>query len=102
MNKFDVTHRPMYGFMSDEKWYEDVGHIVIGFAPMIGWLRENEQWPPASDNYPPEYNTSNPQNELYFHSSRVEDAYRDFLGYAIGDTLRTLTLIGIIIKYAFS
>lgn len=96
MNKFNVNHLPYYGFMSDEKWYEDLGHILIGFAPMIGWVREDEQWPPASDNYPPEYI----QKELYFHSSRVEDAYRDFLGYAIGDSIRTMLLIGIAIKYA--
>ncbi len=82
--------------MSDEKWYEDLGHILIGFAPMIGWVREDEQWPPASDNCPPEYFG----DDLFFHHSRVEDAYRDFLGYAIGDSIRTILLIGIAIKYA--
>ena len=80
--------------MQDAKWYEDIAHVIIGIIPIIGWAREWKQWPPASDSYPPEYI----QIELYFHHSRVEDAYRDFLGYTIGDLIRTTILGALILK----
>ena len=85
--------------MQDSKWYEDLGHVLIGLIPMWGWIREHKQWPPASDKHPPEYiwmvEKGVRQQETYFHSLRVEDAYRDFLGYSIGSFIRTTALVTI-------
>ena len=85
--------KKLYGFMQDSKWYEDLGQVLIGLIPMWGWIREHKQWPPASDKHPFLYDPIAEQK--YFASSRVEDAYRDFLGYSIGSFIRTTALVTI-------
>lgn len=82
-----------YKFMSDSRWYEDVAHILIGMVPMFGWVREHLQWPPASDKHLPLVMAD---DVVYLREERVKDAYRDFLGYAIGDLIRTITIIVLI------
>ena len=102
----------LYGFMQDEKWYEDVGHILIGLVPFWGWWREWRQWPPGSDLDPPvviwddrtySWLEEEPANvekagavdgaQVYYPANRVADSYRDFLGYAIGGAIRTVGLV---------
>jgi hypothetical protein len=87
--------------------WEDVGHIFIGLIPMLGWLREWIQFPPGDPLYlkfvpgtPPHYiGRSIPSEGSYPYAphDRVMDAYRDFLGYAIGNSLATATLVGLLI-----
>ena len=79
----------LYGFMQDKHWYEDLAHIFIGMVPMWGWIREHRQWPPGT---PAEV-----WNEMWAPLDRVEDSYRDFLGYAIGETIRTVILLTLLI-----
>lgn len=82
----------LYNFMQDEKWYEDVGHILIGLClPFYGWWREHRQWPPGDPHF-----IDHLFEDVGYRHSRVADSYRDFLGYAIGDVLRTAILAGVI------
>lgn len=80
-----------YGFLSDGKFYEDLGHILIGLVPGWGWWREHRQWPPGD----PEPMPFTGQGDLYYITQldRVADVYRDQLGYEIGSVLRTVALI---------
>lgn len=80
--------KPLYGFLQDEKWYEDVGHILIGLVPFWGWWREHRQWPPGEPHF-----IDHLYEDVGYRESRVADSYRDFLGYAIGDTIRTIGLL---------
>lgn len=87
-----------YRFLRDEKWYEDIAHILVGLVPLWGWLREHVQWPPGDTwvrtIYPEGvYTRDPPERRAYAPLDRVADAYRDFLGYAIGDALRTVGLV---------
>ena len=75
----------LYGFFQDDKWHEDVGHILIGLVPGWGWLREHRQWPPGD--------SLSLNGREVFPADLVADSYRDFLGYAIGGTIRTVGLI---------
>ena len=96
----------LYQFLQDKKWYEDVGHIFIGMIPLWGWLREHKQWPPGDIMYA----ESGVMDTTSFDEAtrrleemswpiecapldRVQDSYRDFLGYAIGETIRTVILL---------
>ena len=79
----------IYDFFQDEKWYEDLGHILIGMIPLWGWIREHYQWPPSSNSQP----FILYKNQVYYHQGRVRDVYRDFLGHAIGDAVRTVVVI---------
>ena len=79
----------LYDFMQDKKWYEDIGHIFIGMIPFVGWFREHKQWPPCSDSQPDIVK----DYVGYYHQGRVRDVYRDFLGYAIGDLIRTAVIV---------
>jgi len=100
-----------------QKWYEDVGHVVLGVLPfdLLLWVREftkaklpwpfKGQWPPETNRYPsyririvpsvgPELtNWSSPYGDIYYNEVRLKDLRRDQLGYAIGQTLRTVGLI---------
>ena len=88
----------LYHFMQDSKWYEDVAHILVGLVPFWGWVREHRQWPPGKPRVRFVDAASSPPVE-YFDTQldRVADSYRDFLGYAIGDLLRTAVLIGLLV-----
>ena len=96
----------LYGFMQDKKWYEDVGHILIGLIPFVGWGREHSQWPPGW----PYYTKPNGDRlklfagdevlELVTQLDRVEDSYRDFLGYEIGSLIRTIILVVLCIMFS--
>ena len=80
----------LYGFLQDRHWYEDLGHILIGHVPMLGWVREHLQWPPGNI-------ITLEQGRWYAPLDRVEDSYRDFLGYAIGNAMLTAELAGVIL-----
>lgn len=90
----------LFHFFQDRHWYEDVAHILIGLVPYWGWDRERRQWPPG-DVITIAVNTrpdGRPMSvERVAPLDRVADAYRDFLGYAIGDIIRTAILIGLLI-----
>ena len=78
-----------YKFLSDKHWYEDCLHVLVGLVPFWGWLREHWQFGPGDP--------IDVDGEVYFPSDRVQDAYRDFLGYAIGGTIRCAVLVGLIV-----
>jgi len=84
----------LYGFFRGKPLniLEDVGHILIGIVPMWGWIREHRQWPPGS--------TLISQGKEYAPHDRVMDSYRDFLGYAIGGTIRCVGLVATIVYLA--
>lgn len=85
----------LYNFMQDDKWFEDVGHILIGLSlPFYGWWREHRQWPPGDVWYRVPWDE--PAKE-YVPLDRVADSYRDFLGYAIGSTIRAVVLVGLLV-----
>ena len=86
----------LYKFMQDEKWWEDCLHILVGLVPMWGWIRENNQWPPGKPHWVPTHSESNPTYVTQL--DRVEDAYRDFLGYAIGGTIRFAIVFGLLMR----
>lgn len=92
----------LYGFMQDKKWYEDVGHILIGLIPFVGWGREHSQWPPGWPYYalPNRKDKSIDELELVTQLDRVEDSYRDFLGYEIGSLIRTIILVVLCIMFS--
>lgn len=112
----------LHGFMQDEKWGEDLGHIVLGYLPidLLWWLREwttvrlpwpfKGQWPPG-DRLTLSPDARRPG--VYYESrrahapegyarwtdairllpeNRVSDSARDELGRSIGAQLRVLTL----------
>ena len=83
----------LFHFFQDRKWYEDVAHIFVGMVPFFGWAREWKQWPPGD----PDSHPSTGVGVMWTQMDRVADAYRDFLGYAIGDVLRTAVLVGLLI-----
>jgi hypothetical protein len=87
----------LYKFMQDDHWYEDVGHIFIGLIPMWGWIREHWQWPPGDTAFFGDPTKRNAEPEPWAPHDRVADAYRDFLGYAIGGTIRCAGLLGVIL-----
>ena len=94
----------LYSFMQDRHWYEDIGLIFIGLVPMWGWIREHWQWPPGDTGYYDltdrrMYQTQKEDGDRvpYAPHDRVADSYRDFLGYAIGGTIRTAVLVGLLI-----
>ena len=91
-----------YGFFRGKPLniLEDVAHIFIGLVPMLGWLREHWQWPPGQVRAFPNDGFSKDPLKPYVPLDRVADSYRDFLGYAIGSTLRTVALVAIIIRLA--
>jgi len=85
-----------YNFFGDDKWIEDVAHIAIGFVPFLGWWREHRQWPPGDPQELENYYSELPVAErttMHTQLDRVADSYRDFLGYALGDVLRTVALV---------
>ena len=94
----------LYGFMQDKKWYEDVGHILIGLIPFVGWGREHAQWPPGWPYYATprrkKMHLYNENIELVTQLDRVEDSYRDFLGYEIGSLIRTVILVVLCIMFS--
>ncbi len=78
------------------KLLEDLGHVLIGFIPLAGWLREVWQLPPENDAHPVLYFKHDPAQERsvpYWSSVRVLDMVRDFGGYALGDLIRTAILV---------
>ena len=81
----------LYGFFRGKPLniLEDVAHIFIGLVPLVGWTREHFQWPPGD--------TVSIKGVPYAPHDRVADSYRDFLGYAIGGTIRTAVLVGLLI-----
>ena len=97
--------KPLHGFAQDDKWYEDLAHVLMGVPPigLLLWAREwtawkmpwpfRGQWPPGDihDFYIDRYGGRvwRPQANL----DRVSDAARDELGYRIGATLRNVGLI---------
>lgn len=83
-----------FGFFTGgwRKVGEDVLHIGVGLVPFWGWWREMRQWPPGT---PLQFAVDDP--EMYTELDRVEDAYRDFLGYAIGSVIRTAVLVGLFV-----
>lgn len=95
--------KPLHGFFQDEKWYEDLGHIVLGLFPigLLLWSREwtdwklpwifKGQWPPGD----PSFLISRPRARKVevTQLDRVSDVGRDELGYRIGATLRNVGLI---------
>jgi len=94
----------LHGFMQDEKWYEDLGHIVLGFLPidLLLWVREFTRaklpWP-FKGQYPPGWPFNyGPEIRQYqvTQMSSVEDLARDQLGYAIGQQLRVCLLVGLL------
>ena len=97
----------LYGFMQDKKWYEDVGHILIGLIPFVGWGREHAQWPPGwpyyalrNKKYESYVDIELDELELVTQLDRVEDSYRDFLGYEIGSLVRTIILVVLCIMFS--
>ena len=90
--------KPLYGFLQDEKWYEDVGHILIGLIPLAGWIHEHFQYPPG---WPVMINYFDRNGkrvvEEMVQLRRVDDLYRDNLGYAIGGAIRTSLLVGLLV-----
>ena len=99
------THRPLHGFLQDEDWIEDVGHIVLGILPIDLWLyvREWTTWRsiwPMHGQYPPG-KTFEVVKENGWHGwvaplDRVADVGRDTLGYSIGQTIRLGILVGLL------
>ena len=85
--------KPLYGFLQDKHWYEDLGHIGIGLIPMAGWIHEHFQYPPGDVHIA----TYNGKDALSAPLDRVDDLYRDNLGYAIGGAIRTALLVGLLI-----
>lgn len=82
------------GFLSDEKWYEDLGHIFIGLIPLLGWFREQGQLPPATNKLP--VRSYGP--DVYWARERVLDMRRDSFGYEVGHFILVSDLvIGIIL-----
>ena len=79
-----------YGFLSDGKFHEDLGHILIGLVPFWGWWREHRQFPPG-DVFACFCGSKGPREMV--PADRVADVYRDNLGYEIGSALRTVALI---------
>jgi hypothetical protein len=73
--------------------FEQLGHALIGFIPLLGWIREGNQLPCATNRLPVE----SINGHEYWPAERVEDMYRDFGGYAVGDFVRTLLLLFIIL-----
>jgi hypothetical protein len=84
----------LYKFMQDDHWYEDVGHILVGLVPMWGWRREHRQWPPGDIE---KIDYLDKDNDWWAPLDRVADSYRDFLGYAIGGTVRCVGLLATIV-----
>ena len=101
----------LYGFFRGKPLniLEDVAHIFIGLVPLVGWTREHFQWPPGDTVWirpnagPPAhyvgYDRATPHSgyKPYAPHDRVADSYRDFLGYAIGGTIRTAVMVGLLI-----
>ena len=94
-----------YGFMQDKDWYEDVGHIVLGYLPidMLWYIREHTTlklpWP-FKGQYPPGDILKvlvGPRAGEFFPTDRVHDSKRDELGRSIGAQLRVITLIALLI-----
>ena len=82
--------KPLYGFLQDAHWYEDVGHIVLGLIPLAGWIREHFQYPPGDP-------VIFVGPEVFYPADRVDDLYRDNLGYAIGGAIRTFLFAGLLV-----
>ena len=92
--------KPLYGFLQDKHWYEDLGHIGIGLIPLAGWIREHSQYPPGDPLVVTEgidVNGEPVEAEVFYPADRVDDLYRDNLGYAIGGAIRTFLLVGLLI-----
>ena len=75
-----------------KEFFEQLGHALIGFIPMAGWLREGWQMPCETERLP----VVVIDGDEYWAAERVEDMYLDFGGYAVGDLVRTLVLLAII------
>jgi hypothetical protein len=96
-----------YLFLSDKHWWEDCLHVLVGLVPFWGWWREHRQFPPGDTIWlkvnagpPPHYvGRSTPSEGAFPYAphDRVMDLMRDNLGYAIGETLRTVALVGVIV-----
>ena len=98
----------LHGFMQDEKWGEDIGHIVFGYLPidLLWWLREwttvrlpgifKGQWPPGKPVYTgrPTFpgSTFSAEPFVSYPHQNVSDSARDELGRSIGAQIRVLTL----------
>ena len=94
--------KPLHGFAQDEKWYEDLAHVLLGVLPigLLLWAREwtdwrmpwpfRGQWPPGVPIHRivPRYS-----DRFFAPLSRVADSARDELGYRIGATVRNVGLI---------
>ena len=115
-----------HGFMRDEKWYEDLGHVLLGFLPLdlLWYTREwttarllwpfKGQWPPGDPVV--SWKVTNQASSPYWRFSegdadagevlrrdvdltqmaRVADKDRDEFGRSIGAQLRVLILIGLL------
>ena len=75
------------------KWYEDLGHVLIGLIPGWGVTREWFQLPPENDADPVVF----VDGREYWAKARVLDVFRDMAGYAVGDAFRTSVLVGLLI-----
>ena len=85
--------------MNTNKWYEDLGHVAIGLIPGVGLIREFRQLPPETDSEPvvmmsPERRRKGGE---YWPASRVRDMMTDMIGYAVGDGIRTVVLVSLLI-----
>ena len=85
--------------MNTNKWYEDLGHVVIGLVPGVGLIREFRPLPPETDREPVVW-VSKERRRVggeYWPASRVRDMLTDMIGYAVGDAIRTAVLVGLLI-----
>ena len=62
-----------------KEFFEQLGHALIGFIPMAGWLREGWQMPCETERLP----VVVIDGDEYWAAERVEDMYLDFGGYAV-------------------
>ena len=112
--------KALHGFLQDEKWYEDLGHIGLGILPIdeLLWVREwtkekllwpfKGQWPPGDVmrfryreglgwTMQPLGAVATDGDLVVVPLDRVSDIGRDELGYQVGRTIRNCTLIGLLI-----
>lgn len=73
--------------MQDDKWYEDVLHVLMNLLPidLLCWIRE---W--TEVNWPWPFRGQWPVN-------RILDTGRDSFGYALAAQIKSLALYGLVI-----
>ena len=77
------------------KILEDVGHVLIGLVPGVGFVREWFQLPPENDANPVVF-VSQESRRIggeYWAAVRVRDVFRDWAGYELGSVIRTALLV---------